>query len=137
MRSDGDRLLASITGLAASDAGPSLESIGSRLRSFAGWLDDQRTYVCRFESLVGPRGDGTRENQLREIAGLARHVGRELSEGRARAIADHVWSPRSATFHRGRIGDWRNHFDEAHVGAFKEIAGRELVRLGYERDLNW
>src|SRR5918997_4321464 len=82
MRSDGDRLLASITGLPASAAGPSLESIGSRLRSFAGWLHDPRTYVCRFEGLIGPRGDGSRENQLREIAGLARHVGRELSEGR-------------------------------------------------------
>jgi hypothetical protein len=38
---------------------------------------------------------------------------------------------------RGTGGDWRNHFDDEHIQAFKQIAGDALVRLGYERDLNW
>jgi len=35
------------------------------------------------------------------------------------------------------IGDWRNHFTEQHKEAFKNLAGTELVELGYERDQNW
>ncbi len=34
-------------------------------------------------------------------------------------------------------GDWVNYFDAAHESAFKKIAGDALVRLGYEKDLNW
>lgn len=38
---------------------------------------------------------------------------------------------------KGIAGDWRNHFREVHVQAFKEVAGDALIRLGYERDLDW
>ena len=34
-------------------------------------------------------------------------------------------------------GDWVNYFDAAHKDAFKKIAGDAMVRLGYEKDLNW
>ena len=44
---------------------------------------------------------------------------------------------RGSFFRRGLPGDWRNHFTEAHVRRFKESCGDLLVRLGYERDLNW
>ncbi len=38
---------------------------------------------------------------------------------------------------RGKNGDWRNYFTEKHKEAFKEIAGRELIELGYEEDTEW
>ena len=45
---------------------------------------------------------------------------------------------KSNTFVRkGISGDWRNHFGPDHVRAFKEVAGDMLIRLGYERDLDW
>jgi len=34
-------------------------------------------------------------------------------------------------------GDWRNHFDHRHIEAFKDIAGDTLIRLGYEKSLDW
>ncbi len=34
-------------------------------------------------------------------------------------------------------GDWVNHFKAADEKAFKKIAGKTLVRLGYESSLNW
>ena len=40
-------------------------------------------------------------------------------------------------YRKGQPGDWRNHFTEAHVAAFKEKFGDLLVRLGYEPDNNW
>jgi hypothetical protein len=38
---------------------------------------------------------------------------------------------------KGVAGDWRNHFSEKNVAAFKSIAGNVLIELGYERDQKW
>ncbi|MCW5755414.1 MAG: sulfotransferase [Phycisphaeraceae bacterium] len=38
---------------------------------------------------------------------------------------------------KGISGDWRNYFTADDVRIFKEVAGRELVELGYERDDAW
>ncbi len=40
-------------------------------------------------------------------------------------------------YRKGQPGDWRNHFTEVHVAAFKEKFGDLVVRLGYESDHNW
>jgi hypothetical protein len=38
---------------------------------------------------------------------------------------------------KGMAGDWRNHFSQENVRAFRQNAGEALVWLGYEKDLNW
>lgn len=40
-------------------------------------------------------------------------------------------------YRKGQPGDWRNHFTEEHVAAFKERYPGLLPRLGYEPDDNW
>jgi Sulfotransferase domain len=37
----------------------------------------------------------------------------------------------------GRPGAWREEFGPEHVALFKELSGSLLVRLGYEKDVNW
>ncbi len=37
----------------------------------------------------------------------------------------------------GAVGDWRNHYSEEHKRAFKEVCGKQLIELGYERNDNW
>jgi hypothetical protein len=41
------------------------------------------------------------------------------------------------TARKGIIGDWRNHFTPANVRHLKAGAGKFLIELGYERDLDW
>jgi Sulfotransferase family len=38
---------------------------------------------------------------------------------------------------KGVVGDWRQHFGQEEARLFNRIAGRDLVRLGYEQDLAW
>lgn len=40
-------------------------------------------------------------------------------------------------FRKGVAGDWRNHFQDDHVAAFKERYGDLPVRLGYETSPDW
>jgi hypothetical protein len=132
-----DRIMASIRGLPAMDGDRGLGPVGRRIERYRGWLRVPSAYVCRFEDLVGPHGGGSAEAQLREIEGIARHIDRPLDRAGLERVAATVWSPGSSTFRKGAIGDWSNHFTEAHKSAFKEEAGHLLVELGYERDTDW
>ncbi len=38
---------------------------------------------------------------------------------------------------KGAVGDWRNYFTEQTCLWFREEAGRPLIDLGYEKDMNW
>ncbi len=134
LRTPEDRLMASIVGIPGSAGIPLLPSIGSRLASYAGWLHHPRTLVLKFEDLVGAAGGGDESSQRRAIADIARHISRPLDDAQRRRIAAGVHTKGSATLRRGVIGDWKNHFTDEHRAAFAEIAGPQLVELGYEGD---
>jgi sulfotransferase 6B1 len=133
-----ERMMAAIRGLPDERRGvPLMESMAARIEAYSGWLSGPSTKVVRFEDLVGGRGGGDDATQLSEIQAIAEHVGRSLAGEELRSVATRVWSPRSSTFRRGAIGDWRNHFTSQHVGAVKEAAGQYLVELGYETGDTW
>jgi hypothetical protein len=115
---------------------PMLMDIGQMVRALLPWQYQPNTYTTSFEQLVGPAGGGTRAAQIREITNIARHIGVPCSEARAAAVADQLFGG-SATFRKGMIGDWRNHFTPEHTRAFKRVAGDLLMQLGYEASLDW
>ena len=131
------RIMACITGFPPNEFGRGLISIGDRLRQYSGWLEDPNTYACRFEELVGPKGGGEAEQQRRVIEAIASHIDRKVTTDEVHALAEMAWSPKSSTFRKGVIGDWRNHFTDSHKMAFKEVAGPQLVALRYETALDW
>lgn len=137
MSSLDERIMACITGLPATETSPGLISIGQRVTNYVGWKDDPDTHLCRFEDLVGANGGGSDETQRREIEAIAAHINRGLSPDDVRRIAMKTWSQESSTFRKGVIGDWRNHFNDAHRDAFKRTAGQEIIDLGFEKDLDW
>jgi len=44
---------------------------------------------------------------------------------------------RGQTARQSMIGEWREHFEEAHVDEFKARAGDLLIELGYEASSDW
>lgn len=137
LTSFGDRLMAVIRGLPPDNSGRGLPSVGRRIQRYMGWAEEPSTYLCRFERLVGPNGGGSEADQIAEIEAVGAHIGRPLGVGDAAQLAAKTWSTSSTTFRKGAIGDWRNHFEERHVLAFKEVAGEGLIELGYEGDCDW
>jgi hypothetical protein len=131
------RITAVITGLPPDESGRGLPSVSQRIARYRQWLVQEDTYNCRFERLVGARGGGSDKDQLNDIEAIGRHIGRPLIAEAAAALARKTWSAKSSTFRKGVIGDWRNHFTEEHKSIFKELAGQQLIELGYERDLKW
>jgi hypothetical protein len=137
LRTDEERLMASIVGFPADDLGRGLEPIGVRLERYLPWFTFPNALVLRFEDLVGASGGGSDEVQVARLREIAAHVGRPLSESHAETIASKVWSHKSSTFRSGRSGGWRDTFNDEHIAAFKATAGSVLIDLGYERDLDW
>jgi hypothetical protein len=134
-RTDKDRLLALIEGADADQYGPAIESIGSRLRTYAGWLTEDNVLRCRFEDIIGPAGGGTQTTQQNVIQEIAHHIGCPVSTREIEDITSMVWSPQSVTFRSGKSGEWRDVFDEDLVDAFRQEVDVDTLRLyGYEVD---
>lgn len=100
------------------------------------WSDNPNVYTTRFEKLIGPRGGGTLDEQVTEILNIAAHVGVTLSVEQVTRITNHLFGS-GMTFYKGKIGAWKNEFTQEHKNAFKRVAGDLLIKLGYEKDLNW
>jgi hypothetical protein len=90
--------------------------------------------VCKvsFEELVGPRGGGSSEHQSAAVARIASFVDADGARGHAAAaIADELFNDRAYSFHKGRIGAWREHFTPEHEKLFEERYGTVLDAYGY------
>jgi sulfotransferase 6B1 len=134
---DGEALLAMISGAQPAE-GIRIPDVDTLFRSFLPWRDAPGACATTFERLIGPRGGGSDEAQQAEVTALLRHLGGvRVPRAVAALISRRVYSTASPTFHIGRIGAWRPHFSPRHAEAFKDVAGRLLVDLGYERDLSW
>ena len=139
--SDHERLLTIIGGVAQSNedaGGPYLPPIDQLLRPHLGWLHDPHTLSLRFEDLVGEAGGGSGAKQRECVLAVVRHLGLGAPlESNVDDLAEQLFGRNSLTFDRGRIGAWREAFDDEHKAAFKRVAGDLLVSLGYESDHGW
>lgn len=90
--------------------------------------------VCKvsFEEVVGPRGGGSRERQSAAVARIADFLGTDGGPGQdPAAVADQLFNDQAYSFHRGRIGTWREHFTPEHEKLFEERYGTVLDAYGY------
>jgi len=108
-----------------------VQSIGSVLRSFSGWLDSG-VWQVRFEDLVGSEGGQSEERQRRSLEELYGHLGMSPDEETLCRISSELFSPASPTFNKGVTGRWREAFDERLMRMFHQhCEDRLLARYGY------
>jgi len=115
---------------------PGIIGIDYFYRSFMPWIQSSIVYSVRFEDLVGPRGGGSLECQVRELENIAQHIGLSVTPEQVKTVAENLFG-RFTTFREGQIGSWKKHFNEEHKKVFKHVAGQLLIDLGYEKDFDW
>lgn len=132
--SDAARYLAIINGYPASPRGPGRLSLAEKLEGFAPWLNAPGALTCRFEDLIGERGGGSAQDQLRAVTEVGDRIGVPVNAAEAARIADEAWSAGAATFRAGLTGEWRRAFDPAVRDAFDRCVDAELLgAYGYAR----
>lgn len=117
-------------------------NIGQDFLRWQGWIEDSTALSVKFEDLVGARGGGSETTRLETIKKIINYLEINLSPAEIEAqFASKIMNPQeSHTFRKGgkgSIGGWRSVFQEAHKTEFKKVAGKLLVELGYEQNLDW
>jgi hypothetical protein len=104
---------------------------------FYGWLHDKDSLHVSFEDLVGT--DDSRQQTLHKIIRyLWNHHPTPLPAHRLVELMESNIEPtQSRTFRKGKIGSWKEEFDEETKNAFKDVAGQLLIETGYEKNHEW
>jgi len=131
-----DRLSAVINGIDASKLADGIrsKSIVEHLDAFMPWLDDPQCLIIRFEDLVGEKGGGTVDRQLKTINQIAKHIDIALSDCNIIDIMQNSFTSKTKTFRKGQIGGWKDEFDSKNIELIKRVAGKQLIKLGYEKN---
>ena len=109
--------------------------IAGRFAPYLGWLENEMVLTLRFEDFIT-----SQEETLGRVYDHVAQRGFEFSGGRPQAVerlAARIDPKQSPTFRSGKIGGWKEHFNAEHKALFKQVTGDLLVRLGYEKDLDW
>jgi hypothetical protein len=102
------------------------------------WMKAKKFLLVRFEDLVGSKGGGSNEVQLKTIHAIAKHVSVKLTPEKIAHIKNNLFGD-TATFREGSIDGWKKHFTPEMKQAFKKVPGANqlLIELGYEKNTNW
>lgn len=111
---------------------PQYLGLESFYRAFLGWIDSDVMCSIRFEDLVGPQGGGSKTKQLAALKKIAEHLNISLSEEELELIPEKLFGM-SYTFQRGKIGSWKEAFDQEDIEIFKIYSGSLLLELDYEK----
>ena len=114
-----------------------IEKTNTDYEYYLPWMNYPYALTVRFEDLVGSKGGGDDAKQLATVKAIAKHVSVELTEERAQEIATDLFGITKNTFRKGQIGAWKHEFTAEHKELFKQYGGELLIKLGYEKDLNW
>jgi hypothetical protein len=108
-----------------------LGSIRDRVGGFAPWLDFPNVIPVSFEELVGAKGGGGSEDQLRLIWSLQLKL---QVPGAPHAHAAQVFDRDSPTFYQGRAGAWRSALSAGHLARFRALNQDFMDAFGYDLD---
>ncbi|MEI8365381.1 MAG: sulfotransferase domain-containing protein [Parachlamydiaceae bacterium] len=104
---------------------------------YMGWLKSPVCCVLDFCKLMGAHGgvatDEDALDQMRKIAqALKINVSDDYLKDVYRKSFGNGWS-----FFKGKVGSWKDYFNEEHKAAVKSEIGALLIELGYEKDYDW
>lgn len=140
-----EQLMASIRGVPLGTpfgSNVSQPDIGQDFSRWRGWIDDPNVFAVKFEDLVGGRGGGSESTRLDTIGKIGDYLNIDLSPQFIDSqFSSNLMNPQESHTYRkggkGSIGRWKSVFKDEHKTEFKKVAGKLLIDLGYEQDLDW
>jgi hypothetical protein len=126
------RLNTSILGIP--DANIEFPDIAERFKPYLDWLNHPEVLTIHFEDLIHDRAAALTRIMDHCLSRVPLHASRELILD---SIESSINPSRSPTFRSGKTGEWKQYFTDEHKKIFKNVAGDLLIRLGYEKNLDW
>lgn len=98
-------------------------------RRMAWLLHHPSVCAVSFEELVGPKGGGSAESQIRATARLIDFL--DDTDASAERVASALFNDDAFSFYQGQIGAWRNAFTAEHCRIAEDRFGDVLSLYGY------
>ncbi len=102
------------------------------------WLLQKSDFLLpvHFEKLVGNKGGGRDDSQLKELRRIAQFLQVDISEADLKKVGLKIFG-NTWSFKNGQIGSWKTYFRPKHKRLFKQKYQGLLEKLGYEKKSNW
>ncbi|GAA4268017.1 sulfotransferase domain-containing protein [Hyunsoonleella aestuarii] len=103
--------------------------IKERYKHLTPWTESGHTCVLKYEELSGNLG---KESFIRAIDKVISFLGIE-DEKTEDLLKNNLIDKKSATFHSGKSGGWKNDFTDKNINDFIKVGGEDLVKkFNYE-----
>ncbi|MBY6036296.1 sulfotransferase domain-containing protein [Fictibacillus nanhaiensis] len=102
---------------------------------FMRWSKDEGALVLKFEDLVGSNRKNECERIIKYLMPNVKLQSDILSL--INVMEENIKPENSLTFRQGKVGCWRDEFDEELKRITKELCGPLLIDLGYETTNRW
>ena len=106
-----------------------LGSIRDRIGNFIAYLDFPNVIPVSFEELIGTSGGG--DDHIQEDLIWSLQLKLHIS-GKPEQFSASIYDNSSPTYHSGKIGSYKDSFNESHFEKFKLIKQDFMYSLGYE-----
>jgi Sulfotransferase domain len=105
--------------------------------SFSSWINKENTHSVRFEDFVE-----NEDCKKLAIEGMLNFITQSSIDQIKRkklvnSMVNNINPLKCPTFRKGKIGSWKNEFDDELTKLFKENAGNLLMDLKYEKSNDW
>jgi len=110
-----------------------LTRLSYRYQEILNWVQHTDSLLVRFEDLIGERGGGELEAQVRELKRIASYCGVHVCPESIEQLAEGVYGG-THTFEKGRggkVGGWRDDMSPANLEVLKDEIGDIAERLNY------
>jgi hypothetical protein len=111
-------------------------NIGERFLEDLPWLSNKNCFTLKFENLA-PVDKRPKTLEAIAIYLLGEHISPAERDRMVLAMEQGCNPANSKTFRKGTSGEWQKYFTKEHKVLFKDVAGKILIDLGYEKDLDW
>ncbi|MFN3492162.1 MAG: hypothetical protein ACK40V_08085, partial [Anaerolineales bacterium] len=109
-------------------------NIADRFKPYLDWLNHKEVLSIHFEDLINHRTEILTRIMNHFLDRVPLQTNRQLILDSLESAINPTKSP---TFRSGKTGEWKKYFKDEHKQIFKEVAGDLLVKLGYEKNLDW
>ncbi len=108
-----------------------LEPFPEVLNKFQTWKDQQEVLCVKFEHLIGPNGGGDKQKQIEAVNKISQFISVKIEDKELNNICDNIFSSKSSTFNKGKIGNWKNVLNDEEKLWLNNVIKEEVIKYGY------
>ncbi|MDY2586478.1 sulfotransferase domain-containing protein [Winogradskyella aquimaris] len=109
-----------------------LEPFDEVLDKFLPWTQSDEVLCIKFENLIGPNGGGDKHKQEEAVKSICNHISIELNQDQLENVCNKIYSVKSSTFNKGKIGNWRSTLSEEEKKWLNKTIENQITKYGYK-----